>query len=147
MLYSQSEYCEFAALKEELIRDRLVVGIRDPALSDHLQMYPSLTLEKAKTIFSREEAIGEHRDILQTAPKVSDLDSVRSIPRLPNRKNRQPRHTNHRDLQQSAKCGRDLHPRRDCPANLATCHKCNKNGHFASQCLSKSVSEVDTTEP
>ena len=98
-------------------------------------MDPSLTLEKAKKSIWHKEAVGEHRDILRTDPKVSDLDSVRSTSRLLNGRNRHPRHTNHGDLQQIAKCticGRDHHQRRDCPADLATCHKCKKKGHFAS---------------
>ena len=35
-------------MKDELIRDRLVVGIRDLALSERLQLEPDLTLDKAK---------------------------------------------------------------------------------------------------
>ena len=35
-------------MKEELIRDRLVVGIRDAALSERLQLDGDLTLEKVK---------------------------------------------------------------------------------------------------
>ena len=37
-------------MKEQLIRDRLVVGIRDRALSERLQMEADLTLEKAKRL-------------------------------------------------------------------------------------------------
>ena len=44
-VYRLAEHCEFAALKEELIWDRLVVGIKGTALSEHLQMDPSLTLK------------------------------------------------------------------------------------------------------
>ena len=47
-LYSLAAYCEFGELKEQLIRDRVVVGIRDSSLSVKLQMDPDLTLEKAK---------------------------------------------------------------------------------------------------
>ena len=37
-LYSLSEDCQYAELKEEMIRDRIVVGIRDTGLSEILQM-------------------------------------------------------------------------------------------------------------
>ena len=47
-LYSLAENCNYAGLKEEMIRDRLVVGIRDMALSEKLQLDAELTLEKAK---------------------------------------------------------------------------------------------------
>ena len=42
--------CEFGEMKEELIRDCLVVGIRDHSLSERLQMEPDLTLDKAKKV-------------------------------------------------------------------------------------------------
>jgi len=32
-----------------------------------------------------------------------------------------------------------LHPRDKCPARDATCHRCNRKGHYSSQCLSKTV--------
>ena len=43
-------------MKSEMLRDRLVVGIRDEHLSQQLQMDPELTLEKAKTRIHRKEA-------------------------------------------------------------------------------------------
>ena len=33
-LYSLAEHCNFGTLHDELIRDRIVVGIRDKALSE-----------------------------------------------------------------------------------------------------------------
>ena len=47
-LYKLVEDCEYGAMKEEMIRDRLVVGIRDTMLSERLQLDPKLTLESAK---------------------------------------------------------------------------------------------------
>ena len=40
--------CNYGNLKDELVRDRLVVGIRDQELSKKLQLDPDLTLEKTK---------------------------------------------------------------------------------------------------
>ena len=42
--------CEFGTMKEELIHDHLVVGIRDLALSEQLHLEPDLTLDKAKQL-------------------------------------------------------------------------------------------------
>lgn len=42
-----AENCGFGLLKEELIRDRTVVGIRDKGLSEQLQMESDLKLAKA----------------------------------------------------------------------------------------------------
>ena len=46
-IYKLAETCQFGPLKEELIRDRIVVGIRNAALSQNLVQDEKLTLEKA----------------------------------------------------------------------------------------------------
>ena len=45
-LFGLAENCEYGGLKDELVRDRLVVGIRDETLSRQLQLDPELTLDK-----------------------------------------------------------------------------------------------------
>ena len=47
-LYALADNCEYGAMKEELIRDKLVVGIQDDVVSKKLQFISDLTLEKAK---------------------------------------------------------------------------------------------------
>ena len=55
VLYSLADNCDYGEFKDQIIRDRLVVGIRDNSLSERLQMDAELTLEKAmKTIRQRE---------------------------------------------------------------------------------------------
>ena len=55
-LYSRVEACEYGALKEEMLRDRIVVGTR---LSKHLQVTADLTLESAKREVRQKEAVSE----------------------------------------------------------------------------------------
>ena len=50
-LYSLAEDCDYEEWKEEMIRDRLVVGIRDAALSQQLQWGHSM---------ARQDEIGQH---------------------------------------------------------------------------------------
>ena len=45
-LHCLAKYCEFGALKDQLIQDRIVVGLRNKKLSEKLQLDASLTLEK-----------------------------------------------------------------------------------------------------
>ena len=45
-LHCLAEHCEFRTLKDQLIRDRIVVGLRNKQLSEKLQLDPDLTLEK-----------------------------------------------------------------------------------------------------
>ena len=64
-------------MKEELIRDRLVVGIRDLALSEQLQMETELTLDKAKRLIRQHEAVKEQQDALKQPSKGdTSLDAV-----------------------------------------------------------------------
>ena len=54
-LYNLAVECNFGELKDKLIRDRIVVGIRDASLSERLQMDPELMLEKGKTVVRQEK--------------------------------------------------------------------------------------------
>ena len=58
-LYSLAEHCEYEGWKDQMICDRLVVGLKDSALSKRLQMDPDLTLEKAKKAARQREAVKE----------------------------------------------------------------------------------------
>ena len=63
-----------------MLRDRIVVGIRDQALSQRLQTDPSPTLEKAKRAVRQKEAVHEQSNILQgdgTAKSPVVIDQVK----------------------------------------------------------------------
>ena len=84
------ENCEFGPMKEELIRDRLVVGIRDQALSERLQIEAELTLDKAKRPIRQREAVKEQQEVLKQSNKEDvSLDAVakkaprRKLPLIP----------------------------------------------------------------
>ena len=54
-IHKLAEICEYDALWEDLIRDRLIVDISDTKLSEKLQMMADLMLEKAITILRQVE--------------------------------------------------------------------------------------------
>eukprot|EP00731_Ephydatia_muelleri_P019117 Em0011g1157a len=54
-----------------MIRDRIVVGIRDETLSKRLQLDPDLTLEKAKRIVRQQEAVQEQQKVLKGMEDVT----------------------------------------------------------------------------
>ena len=66
-LYQLVENCQYGQLAHEMIRDRLVVGISDKALSEQLCMDAELTLEKTKTMIRQREAVHEQRDMLENS--------------------------------------------------------------------------------
>ena len=56
-LHSLAEHCMYGELRDEMIQDRIVVGLLDTALSEKLQLDPELTLEKAMTTARQREMV------------------------------------------------------------------------------------------
>ena len=50
LLYRLAEHCNYRDLHDEMMQDRIVVGVRDSNLSQNLQNDPKLTLNKARTM-------------------------------------------------------------------------------------------------
>ena len=159
-LYTLADNCKYGDLRDEMIRDRLVVGIRDAALSQQLQLDAELTLEKAKTKVRQREAVREQQRVLSSNTPSAGLGEVHSHKRFTPNNGGQRRHARGhgdrngqaraRDMppsKQCTQCRRSPHPREQCPARDATCHRCNKKGHYGAQCLTKrkQVSSTQTT--
>lgn len=60
-VHKLAEHCQYGVLLEEMIRDRIVVGIRDAKLSEklqvQLQLHPNLTLVKTITQVRQNEEV------------------------------------------------------------------------------------------
>ena len=147
VLHQLAESCEYGDIKEEMIRDRLVVGIRDEAMSERLQMESELTLDKAKKLIRRREAVQQQQGILKGSNET--LETINARSKAKSRTQRRLVPLNQpvtRQPVQKAKlcrrCGKSSHPRQSCPAKDATCFRCNRKGHYGSQCLSKTVAEI-----
>ena len=141
-LYSLADSCDYGGLREEMIRDRIVVGIRDQSLSERLQLDARLTLESAKTLVRQREAVREQQSLLRNSPKQElSVDFVKGKP--PRRTSFKPTHKfQSADSSKCFRCGKAPHPRHLCPAKEAVCHKCKKKGHYSLQCRSKAITEV-----
>ncbi|UYV60827.1 K02A2.6-like [Cordylochernes scorpioides] len=75
-LYKLADSCEFEGLHEQLIRDRIVVGVRDKALSERMQLDSELTLENAVKMVRQQEAVRQQQVDLQrpsTSQKVNQV--------------------------------------------------------------------------
>ncbi|KAM7300813.1 uncharacterized protein ISCGN_016398 [Ixodes scapularis] len=140
-LYKAAETCEYGNLKEELIRDRLVVGLIDVKLSERLQLDSELTLETAITKARNSEVVKQQqREIRggeQATPAVDEVrKNRRKETKLPIQASYQ--HKNRTEAGHCRWCGgaRD-HTKVHCPASNKTCNHCGKKGHYASVCLSR----------
>ena len=56
-LHKLSEHCNYGPLHDDLIRDRIVVGISNAKLSQRMQLDEKLTLEKATHVARQAEQI------------------------------------------------------------------------------------------
>ncbi|UYV70824.1 K02A2.6-like [Cordylochernes scorpioides] len=125
VLHKMAENCNYGSLKEEMIRDRIVVGVKNLQLSEKLQLEPNLTLERAIQAACQTECVKQQQTILrstttQAANKWSKPEKSGCI-----------------------RCGASkFHPYKDCPAKEVKCHKCKKVGHFAKVCYNKTVGQV-----
>jgi hypothetical protein len=135
-LYALAEHCSFVMLHDELIRDRIVEGIRNSALSEKLQLDAALTLDSAITQVRQSEAIKGQQQLLRGDSLVGSV-----TPRQGN--------TDQKGGSPGAKCPKcgwkathDLH---HCPARNVVCRKCHKRGHFQYVCRSQVLS-VNTKE-
>ena len=74
-LHKLAETCEFGALREILIRDRIVVGIQDSKLSEKLQLDKDLTLDKAVTLVRQAEQVRQQQGLLRSASATTSATS------------------------------------------------------------------------
>ena len=138
-LYKLTENCDYGALTAEMIRDRIVVGIRDETLSKRLQLDPDLTLEKAKRIVRQQEAVQEQQKVLKGMEDVT-LDEASGSKR--HVKGQPDSFPQRQQGKKCSRCGREQHPFSECPARKATCYRCHRKGHFSNCCLSKVLEDV-----
>ena len=69
-LYCLAEHCNYGALHDDMIRDCIVVGLRDAQLSEKLQLNAELTLEKAMTIARQSEAVKQQQVVVRATGEI-----------------------------------------------------------------------------
>ena len=153
-LYQLVKHCEYRELKEEMVHDRIVVGIRDSALSERLQLDSELTLEKAKKLIRQKEVVHEYQQFLSSKSSeglVAIVDAMtKENSKQRSHRGRQNQSLSRPPTQQSQPanqqvctwCGKGVHSHSTCPAREAVCHKCNKKGHYSAVCHTKAMAAV-----
>ena len=76
-VYCLAEHCGYAALHDEMVRDRIVVGIRDGHLSEKMQMDPELTLDKAVNLARQREAIKKQQVTVRGAGDDLQIEPIK----------------------------------------------------------------------
>ncbi|KAL1432308.1 hypothetical protein MTO96_013627 [Rhipicephalus appendiculatus] len=149
-LHALASTCDYGELREDLIRDRLVVGIQDHKVSRALQLDPELKLQKALLVARQHETInqqqaelhrGREQDVHHIQPQRNTRQVGKNVP-SPGSASNVPK--------PCGWCGRNRHSRASCPEKDAVCRKCEKRGHFEVVCRStRAVRNVEnlTEEP
>ncbi|CAH8611169.1 unnamed protein product [Dicrocoelium dendriticum] len=122
-------------MKESLIRDRIVSGIRNDELTRRFLRQRNLSLEQCVDICLTEARTDQQVEHLR-AEKNTELFAVsRTEGRIPRSPDEQ--------VTDCQFCGRRHQKKKErCPAWGRTCMKCSNKGHFASCCRSYRVSSV-----
>ncbi|XP_069125619.1 uncharacterized protein [Argopecten irradians] len=148
-LHVLADHCNFGALHDEMIRDRIVVGVRDHKVSEKMQLDAKLTLEKAVIYARQSEAVRRQQAIVRGTENTSQETTENTVNRVkqknvrPKTKNQTYAKQQHFPAKRTTGCKRcgsfKSHGRDKCPARDAKCFKCEKTGHFAKCCLTKST--------
>ncbi|UYV64550.1 K02A2.6-like [Cordylochernes scorpioides] len=125
-----SSTCNYGAMTEEMIRDRLVLGIIDKQTKRQLISDPQLTLQKAIDVCKANESANKQIENLtkNTQEEVNKLNIRKKT-------------VNQNKMKKNIPCRYCAtfheHNRQKCPAWNQTCRKCNKKNHWAKVCKSR----------
>ena len=80
-MHSQVAKCRYGNLRDEMLRDRIVVGTKDKSLSEKLQLDSELTLERAVTQVRNAELVKLQQKELHESHHPKIVERVQSRPR------------------------------------------------------------------
>ncbi|XP_063242528.1 uncharacterized protein K02A2.6-like [Bacillus rossius redtenbacheri] len=160
--------CDFKNQTDSVVRDRIVLGIRDKGLQERLLREPDLSLSRAMEQCRVAELGKQRADAIQTKavnpvnrredssddeihPRGGTVETVWRNRRKQKSTEQQQvpykRGAEQKHVQQGSpkcrRCGR-VHRKNECPAFGKKCYKCMKFNHFATVCTNQ-VEEVRLT--
>ena len=98
-LYALADKCNYGELHDELLRDRIVVGITDQNLSEKLQLDPELTLQTAIDKVRLSESIKRQQSLLVDKTSINAVTHKKKHEQRFNNKNKNS--NNFQDLKDS----------------------------------------------
>ena len=121
--------CQFGTFEDEMLRDRIVTGLRDHGHRERVLRETTLTLQKAIDICRTNEMAANQR------LKMKQTDTVHLLHGNETRAHHADPRKNPRKIKNCKYCV-DSHAAGKCPAFGKTCTKCNKKNHLAKVCRS-----------
>jgi len=136
--------CNFGALENPLLRDRIVIGVRDYATRKNLLQMRTLDLKQTIDICRASEASTRQVREMKPNEEVHKLQHVSRKQGNGRGSGAAKGRSKSRDLRGSSGkksckfCGREHEFKKElCKAYGQVCRKCNKLNHFANVCKSK----------
>ncbi len=145
-LYALAENCNYGALHDQLLRDRLLVGLRDRTLSERMQLDRDRTLEKTINMARQSEVIKKQQtDLRGESRSGAEIDAVAAKIVAKNCSSKFknsifPKHAstsslNKNDKRPCQRCGKTPgHGKWQRPAKDVSCHMCGKKGPYSKMC-------------
>lgn len=136
--------CQFEGVVDSMIRDRIVVGIRDDATRRKLLQVRDLTLKNAIDICKASEEAARQLKVMTSPEEVQPIQ--RSRPSTPHGKHRRSSSCRRRDQSVAEAracrfCGRQHASSKEaCPAFGQKCRRCGKMNHYQKMCRSSTSS-------
>ena len=132
--------CKFDTFEDEMLRDRIVTGLRDHGHRERLLRESTLTLQKAIDICQTNEMAASQRHKMEQSGTIhfAREEKKRGPRENPRRSSRPTRLCKY--------CG-DTHAAGNCHASGKTCAKRNKKNHLAKVCQSTSRQDGKKSKP
>ena len=158
-LKNLSTTCDFGNLADGMIRDRIVMGLRDSHTRERLLRVENITLEKATEMCRAAELAKHHMQLLDVDPTeqtTSSTLSADSVSRKTQKYSKTPRQSSVAcgtskpegatgAVKKCGKCGY-IHRWGRCPAQGKRCKKCLKLDHFAQCCYTRNVDDISNED-
>ena len=133
-----SEHCEYGETLDDMLRDRLVCGLKNVKIQQKLLSETTLTLDHAFKIANAIERAEKDSLHIQTEPKDNVLHTVRRD--FSTNKNR-----NFKKLS-CFRCNSYSHFESKCPFKQSECFKCSKIGHISKACKMRNRMTIKKTD-
>ncbi|KAJ8023976.1 hypothetical protein HOLleu_36568 [Holothuria leucospilota] len=128
-----AEYCEYGDKLEEMLRDRIVCGVKDIRTQRRLLSETTLDFKKALETAKAMETAAKHSKDLQNVTQDMHLAQNQTVNKL----SQAPRHKNQgvNNLKgRCYRCGSKEHKAHECKHIETVCYNCKTKGHLSSVC-------------
>ena len=130
--------CNYGNLEKSILRDRIVVGIKDTHLRERLLRTKDLDLQTAEDMCRASEITKYSVSTLDQASAVHKVNEASAVHKVNEATKKSTTESRYQKIGKCKFCG-TVHEfvKEKCPAFGQTCRKCNGINHFESMCYTK----------